>query len=95
MPGAIPAHIALNKIVSNAADSLAFLQDEVDALARKELGNRAGLLPSSTSASASSGDSTAQAALDPQATIDELRADIAYARAAIQQIKAAQVQSDA
>lgn len=70
------------------------LQEEVEALARKEMSGRAAMLPAGSSSSSGSGSSRdaasssgAAAVMDAQAAVDELRAEIAYARASLQQIK--------
>jgi uncharacterized protein YceH (UPF0502 family) len=70
-------------------------QDEVQAVAERELNGNSnrqpGLLASSSSSSSSSSggisSSNAAASKDLQAIVDELRADIAASRALLQQIK--------
>lgn len=70
------------------------------ALARKEMANSGYALPETTSGSAAagssgSGSSSSSSSLasqrtDPQAVVDDLRAEIAYARASLQQIRTQQ-----
>jgi uncharacterized protein YceH (UPF0502 family) len=69
-------------------------QDEVQAVAQRELqgsSSRQGLLASSSSSSSGSSSSTSSSSnagsKDLEAIVDELRADIAASRALLQQIK--------
>lgn len=70
-------------------------QDEVAALARKEM-TGSSMLPEQASSSSSSGKKSGSPSApgagrvvptDPQAAVDELRAEIAYARSSLQQLK--------
>ncbi|GFR39806.1 hypothetical protein Agub_g296 [Astrephomene gubernaculifera] len=91
----------VSKAMAEQPQRIAELQEEVVALARKEMSS-AGFLPqnslsssmstagSSSSSSSSSGSpaaSTTAAPQDPQAAVDDLRAEIAYARAALNEVR--------
>ncbi|GIL81319.1 hypothetical protein Vretimale_1130 [Volvox reticuliferus] len=92
----------ISKAMAERPQRIADLQDEVMALARKEMSSSGFLPERTTSGPVSSnsskgggtsvgGGSTAPAApMDPQAAIDDLRAEIAYARASLNEIKAKQ-----
>ncbi|KXZ44219.1 hypothetical protein GPECTOR_71g580 [Gonium pectorale] len=89
----------VSKTLAERPQRIADFQEEVMALARKEMAG-SGFLPESSSASAGSassgsggsgaGGAAAPAPQDPQAAIDELRAEIAYARASLNEVRAKQ-----
>ncbi|GLC43310.1 hypothetical protein PLESTB_001341800 [Pleodorina starrii] len=95
----------VSKAMAERPQRIAEFQEEVTALARKEMSS-SGFLPESTTsgtaasgassgragsaAGGSSGGAAAAGPVDPQAAIDDLRAEIAYARASLNEIRAKQ-----
>ncbi|PNW88512.1 hypothetical protein CHLRE_01g032750v5 [Chlamydomonas reinhardtii] len=90
----------VSKSLAERPQRIAEFQEEVQSLASKEM-SRSGFLPERTSSGSGSsgsgsagkpGGATGNAGVtlqDPQAAIDDLRAEIAYARASLNEIRAA------
>ncbi|GIL63493.1 hypothetical protein Vafri_17546 [Volvox africanus] len=96
----------ISKAMAERPQRIAEFQDEVMALARKEMSS-SGFLPERTTSGpvasnsspggriAAGGSSIApDAPVDPQAAVDDLRAEIAYARASLNEIRAKQQASE-
>ncbi|GLI61063.1 hypothetical protein VaNZ11_003326 [Volvox africanus] len=92
----------ISKAMAERPQRIAEFQDEVMALARKEMSS-SGFLPERTTSGPVTSNSSAvgriaaggssmapEAPADPQAAVDDLRAEIAYARASLNEIRAKQ-----
>ncbi|PNH10642.1 hypothetical protein TSOC_002586 [Tetrabaena socialis] len=84
----------ISKALAERPQRLQDFQDEVTALARKEMSGSGFQLKEAATGTGSGGTAgggmSGGAVQDPTAAIDELRAEIAYARAALNEIRASQ-----
>jgi len=78
----------VGKVLSDRPKRIQEFQEEVAALARKEMLAASGSLPSESGESSGTSADRSSTVVDVQAMIDDLRASIAESRAVLQQIKA-------